>query len=120
MKKLFTTWLLNAISLPITANVVNQMIPGSVSLKDNATTLSAAVLLAAINTFIRPVLKFLTFPLTLLTLGLSALLINVACLMAVDWYLPGFQLRGISAVLIATLLLSLISTVLNGLFNRDR
>jgi putative membrane protein len=118
MKKLLMTWLLNGISLPITAEVVNQFVPNGISLRDASATIGAAALLGAVNTFIRPVLKFLTFPLTLLTLGLSALLLNVACLLAVDWYLTGFEIHGWMAALGGTIILSLVSTVLNGLFNQ--
>jgi putative membrane protein len=119
MKKLLTTWLLNAVSLPITANIVNQVVDNGFTLRDWQAGVSAAALLGAVNTFICPVLKFLTFPLTFFTLGLSALLLNVACLVAVDWYLPNFQINGVVAVLGGTIVLSVVSTLLNGLFNRD-
>ncbi len=120
MIKLFMTWLLNAISLPITAAIVNQLIPAGFGFQNNAALVAAAVALGAVNTFIRPVLKFLTFPLTLLTLGLSALLINVACLVAVDWYRADFAINGWQSALLGTFILSFVSTVLHTLFNRRR
>jgi putative membrane protein len=120
MKKLLMTWLLNAISLPITANIVNQFVDDGFNSRDWRAGVGAAVMLGAVNTFIRPVLKFLTFPLTFFTLGLSALVLNVACLMAVDSYLPDFAIHGWVATLGGTVLLSFVSTALNGLFNRDK
>ncbi len=118
MIKLFMTWLLNAISLPITSEIVNQLIPKGFSFTNTTAVIGAAILLGLVNTFIRPILKILTFPLTLLTLGLSAIVLNVACLIAVDWYRPDFAINGWQPVLLGTFILSLVSTVLNGLFNR--
>jgi putative membrane protein len=120
MTKLFMTWLLNAISLPITAEIVNQLIPAGFSFKNASATVLAAAILGAVNTFIRPVLKFLTFPLTFLTLGLSAIVLNVAYLLVVDWYTPDFAINGWQPAILGTFILSLVSTVLNGLFNRGK
>ncbi len=120
MIKLFMTWLLNAISLPITAEIVNQLIPNGFDFTPPkaAAMVGSAVILGTVNTFIRPVLKFLTFPLTLLTLGLSAIVLNVLCLLAVDWIRPDFVIHGWQPVLLGTFILSIVSTLLNGLFNR--
>jgi putative membrane protein len=120
MTKLFMTWLLNGISLPIAATIINQWVtPNGIALNNFSATLTAAALLGAVNTFIRPVLKFLTFPLTFFTLGLWAIALNVACLKLVDWYVPGFKINGWIAAVVGTIVLSLVSTVLNGMFNRD-
>jgi putative membrane protein len=118
VRKLLLTWLLNGCSLPITAELVNQFIPRSFNLQDWRVTVTAAFLLATVNTFIRPVLKFLTFPLTFFTLGLWALVLNVLVLVGVDWALPGFNIQGPIALVGGTLLLSMVSALLNGLFNR--
>lgn len=120
MPKLFMTWLLNALSLPITAYIIDRLIPNGFSFQDTTTTVIAAATLGAVNTFIRPVLKILTFPLTCLTFGLSAIVVNVVCLLAVDWYTPGFTIQGWPAALVGTLILSAVSTVLNALFNRGK
>jgi putative membrane protein len=119
MKKLLMTWVLNSVSLPIVAAIVNQFITNGMTFHDGAAAVSAGATLGAVNTFIRPVLKFFTFPLTFVTFGLFALLLNVACLMAVDWYLPNFQINGWISTLGGTVLLSFVSSALNTLFNRD-
>jgi putative membrane protein len=118
MKKLLMTWVLNAASLPITVYLVNQFIPNGMTLTDASGATIAAVMLATVNTFIRPVLKFLTFPLTFLTLGLSSIALSIACLVAVDYYSPAFAINNWQAAIAGTLSLSLVSTVLNMLFNR--
>jgi putative membrane protein len=118
MKRLLMTWVLNAASLPITAYLINQLIPNGMTFTDASGASVAAFALATVNTFIRPVLKFLTFPLTFFTLGLSAIGLNVGCLMAVDAYAEGFKINGWQSILAGTLGVSIVSTVLNMLFNR--
>jgi putative membrane protein len=120
MKRLLMTWVLNAASLPITAYLINQVSPKGLGMEftDASGAAVAAFALATVNTFIRPVLKFLTFPLTFFTLGLSAIGLNVACLMAVDAYAEGFKINGWQTILAGTLGVSIVSTVLNMLFNR--
>jgi putative membrane protein len=117
MKKLLMTWVLNAASLPITVYLVNQFIPNGMTL-DTSGGITAAVMLATVNTFIRPVLKFLTFPLTFLTLGLSSIALSIACLVAVDHYSDAFKINHWQAAIAGTLFLSMVSTVLNTMFNR--
>lgn len=118
MKKLLMTWVLNAASLPITAYLIDQVIPNGLTFTDASGAAVAAFALATVNTFIRPVLKFLTFPLTFFTLGLSAIGLNVGCLMVVDAYAEGFKINGWQAVLAGTLGVSIVSIILNMLFNR--
>jgi putative membrane protein len=117
MKRLLMTWVLNAASLPITAYLVNQLMPKSMIFTASGAAV-AAFALATVNTFIRPILKFLTFPLTFFTLGLSAIGLNVGCLMAVDAYVPEFAMSNWQSILAGTLGVSIVSTILNMLFNR--
>jgi putative membrane protein len=113
MFKLLITWVLNAIAFLITQRIIDHFLPGQFRLRDVITALIAALLLGLINSTVRPVLKFLTFPLTLLTLGLSSLAINVLCLMFVSWYVPGFQIGGIVPAIVGSIVLSIVSTLLN-------
>jgi putative membrane protein len=121
MKRLLMTWVLNAASLPITVYLIDQVISvkgKSMMFTDVAGAFVAAFTLATVNTFIKPVLKFLTFPLTFFTLGLSAIGLNVGCLMAVDAYVEGFKIHDWQSLLAGTLGISVVSTILNMLFNR--
>ncbi|OGK16165.1 hypothetical protein A2690_01865 [Candidatus Roizmanbacteria bacterium RIFCSPHIGHO2_01_FULL_39_12b] len=92
------------------------IIPG-VHLNDLYTALIVAVVLGLINTFIKPVLVLLTLPITLLTLGLFSLVINALMILLVDRLVLGFAVDGFLAALIFSLVLSIISTILNNLFN---
>jgi putative membrane protein len=117
--KFLLNWLLNAIAFPITARILDQIkiaglsTVGGFQIRDFTSALIAALILGLVNSTIRPVIKLLTFPLTLITLGLSSLAINVLCLMAVAWYVPGFEINGIIPAILGSIILSAVSTVLH-------
>ncbi|MDQ3239287.1 MAG: phage holin family protein [bacterium] len=75
----------------------------------------AAVIIGLINVTIKPILKLLTFPITLVTLGLFSWVINALMLMLADALTPGFQITTFWVALLAALLLSFISTMLKTL-----
>jgi putative membrane protein len=72
--------------------------------------------LGLVNSTVRPILKLLTFPLTLFTLGLSSLAINVCCLVFVAYYVPGFEIDGIVPAVLGSIILSIVSTLLQWVF----
>ena len=61
------------------------------------TLLIAAVLLGVVNALVRPVVTVVTFPITLLTLGLFLLVVNAAMIGLVAWLLKGFTVDGLWA-----------------------
>jgi putative membrane protein len=113
MLKLLINLALNAIAFLITQNIIDRVLPGQFHLKDIPTAIIAALLLGLINSTIRPILKFLTFPLTLLTLGLSSLGINALCLGFVASQVPGFQIKGIIPTIAGSIVLSIVSTIIH-------
>ena len=113
MVKLLINWVLNAIAFLITQRIIDHYLPGQFQLKDITTALIAALLLGLINSTVRPILKLLTFPLTLLTLGLSSLLINALCLGFVASQVAGFQINGIIPTIAGSIVLSIVSTIIH-------
>ncbi len=116
MPKLLINWVLNAIAFLITQRIIDHFLPGQFRIRDFVTALIAALLLGLINSTVRPVLKLLTFPLTILTLGISSLAINVVCLMFVAYYVPGFQIAGIVPAIAGSIVLSIVSTLIHWIF----
>ena len=88
--------------------IVSVLVPG-MDISGMGTLLAAAFLLGLVNALVRPVLIFLTLPLTILSLGLFLLVINAAMLGLVAWLLPGFVLSGFFAALFGSLIVSVIS-----------
>lgn len=113
MTKLLINWVLNAIAFLITQRIINHFLPGQFQLRDITAALLAALLLGLINSTVRPILKLLTFPLTLLTLGLSSLGINALCLWVVAENVPGFEIKGIIPTIAGSIVLSIVSTVIH-------
>lgn len=94
MTSLLLHWVVMAVALWVTSAVV----PG-VSFASYATLVIGAVVLGLVNTVVRPVLTLLTFPLTILTLGLFYLVVNGAAFGLAAALVPGFRVASfLSAV----------------------
>mgnify|MGYP000558696861 CR=1 FL=1 len=79
---------------------------------DSATTLLlAGLLLGIVNAVIRPIAIVLTFPITLVTLGIFLLIVNAGMLALVAAILPGFTIGSFGAAFLGALLVSVVSWV---------
>ena len=77
----------------------------------NQTLIAAALLLGVANAVVRPIVVFLTFPITVVTLGLFLLAVNAGMLAGVAWLLDGFSLEGFVPAVLGALIVSLTSWV---------
>jgi putative membrane protein len=107
---ILVNWLLGALALWIVARIV----PG-IEVRSFGTALVATVVIGVVNAVIGPVLKFLSFPLIFLTLGLFLFIINAALLGLAALITPGFRIRGFFPALIGSLALTLVSWLLRRL-----
>lgn len=71
------------------------------------TLLLAGLLLGVVNAIVRPVAIVLTFPITIVTLGLFLLVVNAGMLALVAWTLPGFDIASFGAALLAALVVGI-------------
>ncbi|NJK51355.1 phage holin family protein [Candidatus Gracilibacteria bacterium] len=110
MLNFLLTWLVTAIALLITAYIV----PGFEF--DNWTTAAiAAIILGLVNAIVRPIFVLLTFPLTILSLGLFLLIINALMLWLVGFLVPGFVVASFLSALIGSIVLAIATTILSQL-----
>lgn len=100
-------WLVSALAILITSYIL----PG-VHVSGFMAALVLAVVLGAINIFIRPVLIFLTLPITILTLGLFVLVINGLLIMLVSYIVPGFVVDNFWWAIIFGVVLAIVSSIL--------
>ena|SRR5689334_19046101 len=107
-KRLIINWLLSAVALLITA----YFMPGF-HVDGFLSALIAAVMIGLVNGTLGVLLKIITFPLTLITLGLFWLVINGLMLMVASWLTPGFDVQNFFTAFIGALLLSLINVLLH-------
>ncbi|HUI05618.1 MAG TPA: phage holin family protein [Verrucomicrobiae bacterium] len=82
-------------------------------LETTQATIAAAVMLALVNTYLRPLIILLTLPINILTLGLFTLVINAAMLKLVSWLIPAFHVEGFWTAVGGALVISIISILLN-------
>ncbi|MEE9133267.1 MAG: phage holin family protein [Gemmatimonadota bacterium] len=75
-----------------------------------------AIVLGLVNAFVRPVMVFLTIPLTVLTFGLFLLVINAVMLWLAAAMVPGVRVKGFGPALLGSLLLSIFNVIVGALF----
>lgn len=97
--------------------VVEYIVPGF-HLAGIWTGVIAAIAIGVVNTFIRPILQIIALPISILTFGIAALLINVALLYGTSKFVPGFTIDSFWTAFIASIVLSLVSWFLH-LLARD-
>ncbi len=103
--KLFLHWFIAALAIGIAAYVVPDV---SVTLMS---AFIAAVVLGALNLFIRPLILLITLPITVLTLGLFSLVINALLVMLASYLVPGFFVAGFWPAFFFALALTVINWV---------
>lgn len=86
---------------------------------NNQATIAAAVVLALVNTYLRPLVVVLTLPINILTLGLFTLVINAFMLELVSWVIPTFHVNGFWTAVGGALVISIISFLLNWFLKPD-
>ena len=99
--------------------VVTYVLPG-VSVDNAITAIIVAAVLALLNTIIKPVLIFLTFPITIVTLGLFLLVINALMILLASRIVPGFSVDGFWWALLFSIILSIVTGIFNSLAKPDR
>jgi putative membrane protein len=96
------------VALLITANIV----PGFF-IKNFFTALIATLIIGLVNAFVRPILGFLTFPITLITFGLFTFVLNALTLWLASVLTPGFEIRDIWAALLGSIVLAVVSSAIS-------
>jgi putative membrane protein len=94
--------------------IVEYLLPGFI-LSDIKAAIVTAVVIGIVNTLIKPILQLITLPLSILTFGLTAFLINVTLLWLTSIFVPGFEITNFATAILASILLSLVSWFLHKL-----
>jgi len=86
------------------------LIPG-VAFTSTGSLIAAAIILGIVNAFVRPVLVVVTFPITVITLGLFLLVVNAAMIGLTAMFLGGFVVDGLWPGIGAAIVTGLVSWV---------
>lgn len=89
-----------------------------VHIPDFKDALIFALVLALLNTFIKPLLVIFTFPITIVTLGLFLFVINALIILLADYFMDGIKIDGFWWALIFSLILSVVSSVAQSMFGK--
>lgn len=109
--KILVHWFLSAVAVWL----VSEIVPGFY-VDSLGAALIAAVVIGLANATLGIVLKIVTLPLTVLTLGLFWLIINGLMLLVAAQLVPGFAVSGFLAAFFGAIVLSLVNMVLRELF----
>ncbi len=93
--------------------IISYLFPKMIRVDGFITALVAAFLLGIVNTVLRPVLVFLTFPITVVTLGLFLFIINGLMLWLVSALVRGFYVSGFWGAVFGSILISIVSWILS-------
>lgn len=81
-----------------------------------SSTIVFALVLGLLNLIVKPILKLLGLPLTIITLGLFSLVINAIVIMIADYFVDGMTVDGFWWALIFSIVLSLVTSVFESVF----
>jgi putative membrane protein len=126
MTKFIIRWAIIAVALYVAVAVANAVIPGGIVLQSDSwlSYIWLALIFGILNAFIGPLLRLLTCPLILLTLGLFTLVLNTLLFYLAGFigtaFGVGFTVTSFWAAFIGALVVSVVSVVLNLLVREDK
>ncbi len=103
MTALLFIWLATAVGLGSALLFVS-----GIKAKNFLAFIIATIVLGLINAFLRPALWFLTAPLSILTFGLFALVINALMIMLTAALVPNFEVKGFGSAFLGALIMAFI------------
>jgi putative membrane protein len=106
--RLAISWLTNAIVLGIVALLLPHAHVSSAG-----ALLGAAAVFGVLNTFLKPLFRFITFPLAILTLGLAWFFVSMLMLVLTRALVAGFFIHGFGTLVLATVIVWLVNIVLD-------
>lgn len=112
-------WIFRFILFVIAVYTAAYFVPG-IAVVGIKGALITSVVLGLLNTFVKPFVKILTFPVNMLTLGLFTIVINALMVMLCEMFVPdSIVVTGFVPALIYGVVLVVVSWVLNFVFIRD-
>lgn len=105
-------FLIRAVVVALGLWLASQIVPG-VEIRTPGSLIAAALLLGVVNAVVRPILVILTFPITLLTLGLFLVVINGLMIELVAHFLKGFEVTGLWPAILCAIVISITSWVMS-------
>lgn len=106
--KFFLNWLLSALAITISSYALS-----GIHIANFITALILAIVLGFLNAVVKPILLLLTLPLTIVTLGLFALIVNGIIIVLASWFVPGFVVENILWAILFSILVTIVTFLLH-------
>jgi putative membrane protein len=115
--RLLLRWAINTLAILATAYLLKPAFDPRVTLWAAA---GAGLLLGLLNTFVRPLFKWLSLPINIVTLGLFTLVINGAIVQILSWLMGNaFHVKNFGWAILAALVISIITSIINIIVGGD-
>ena len=105
MLRLALRWLANAAALYVAAWLLTGITYGD----SGWTLLIAAAVFTVVNMWLRPVVRLLSLPFIIITLGLFLFVVNVLMLYVTDWVVPDFEIHTLGAGILGSIIVSVVN-----------
>jgi len=102
--QLLISWLCNAIVLAVVAWIFTDITRGT-----TGQLLLAAAVFGVLNTILKPILRLVTLPLAVITLGIAWFFVSMLMLKLTDWIVPGFNINGFWTLVWATIVVAIVN-----------
>ncbi|TPN86002.1 phage holin family protein [Aquimarina algicola] len=112
-------FLLKLILSTIAVLLLAEILPG-VTVNNYLSAFVVALVIAVLNSIVKPILVVLTLPVTIITLGLFLLVINASIILLADYFIAGFNVSGWLWALIFSILLSIFESILHSFIKKDK
>ena len=110
--------LLRLLVTAVVAYLLAQILPG-IHFDGFSGAIIFAIVLGILNLIVTPILKLLGLPLTILTLGLFSLVINALVILIADYFIDSMNVDGFLWAFIFSIALSLVTSLVNGIFTSE-
>ncbi len=111
-------FIIQTVITAIAAIIVSYILPG-VDINRFTTALLVALVLSVLNFLVKPILVILTFPITIVTLGLFLFIVNAIIIVLAGKLVTGFRVDSIWWALLFSLLLSIFTSILETIIEPD-
>jgi len=113
--RLLLSFIARVIANSIGIRIASYFVSGIIFKGDLIDLVITGLALALANAIIKPVLKFITGPLIVLTMGLFLVIINIIILWLVDWFMPELTIVDVRAYFWGVIIISIINAVVTGI-----
>lgn len=115
MPRFFWNWIVTSLTIFTIPHIMN-----SVHVDGFGSALAVAIILGVLNAVVRPILIFITIPLTIISLGFFLLVINALLFQFAGSFVSGFSVDSFGAAFLAALIVSFVSWLMNISANRNK